>query len=321
MISLNIGNIISVSVKKMGIKKMSIKLLVFIAILLISLTGGIYGYIQYSNNYSKTINQLVRYSINIEVTPSTPLVGDLVKVYVKLVYLGLEEVYVNPFELRAKYTTNLTIVDLEGESIYLSRSLSYNKSDLNERTIMIKSGDSIGIGYAEIVFVKPGRYAIKAHVDGPGLITNEATVELEVIPKLIEIRYENTSRIDDWILTLRVKPENPTIHDNLTLEILLKYVGNEKFTINVSVPLVKMVKMINVKGADRWDIAIPSHTSDINIEPGYSQSFNFTIGPKAQFSHEFMPGIYKVVVYATGYTSKEYPINITVTLFIRLGED
>lgn len=301
----------------------SMRLWIFTIVLLTLLTGGVYGYIQYIN--SKSLYEASTLSTStqsleplVEVVPSTPSVGDSVMVYIKLVYLGSNRVYVNPFELRTKYIINLTIIDLERESIYLSRSLGYKEASLNERTIMVKPGDSIGIGYAEVVFLKPGRYAIKAYIDGPELTTNEATVELEVKPEAVRISYESTTRVDDWILALRVKPEKPTTHDNLTLEVSLMYAGSDKFKIRVSVPLIKMIKMIHIEGIDSWSIAIPSHISGIDVEPGYNQSFKFTVGPEAPFPHKFTQGVYKVEVYAIGYTPKGYPIDTTITLFIRI---
>lgn len=300
----------------------SVRLWIFAVMLLVFLVGGVYSYIWYSNSNHNSLYETntVIWGPLIEVIPSAPTVGDSVIVYVKLVYSGLNEVYVNPFELRTKYSVNLTIVDLEGKSIYLSRSLGYKGADVDRRTVVIKPGGSIGIGYTEIVFIKSGFYAIKAHVDGPELTINEVVVELEVKPKVVEIGYENASRVDDWILTLRVKPENPTVRDNLTLEISLRYVGNDSFKMEAPVPLIKMVKMIHAKGIDSWSVAIPSHVSYIDVKPGFNQSFKFTVGPKASFPHEFSHGIYKVETYAIGYTFEGRPIDITVTLFIEIGE-
>jgi hypothetical protein len=294
------------------------RLWILTIILLAIIIGGVCSYVLY--NKANTVTSDKTWSPMIEVTPNTPSVGDSVKIYVELVYSGSKGVNVNPFELRSKYSTNLTIIDLVRNSTYLSRSLgySYRNTDLNEKPIMIKPGDRIGIGYTEIIFTRPGRYEIKAHVKGPGLITNEATAEIEVKPKTIRISYENESRVNDWILSVRVEPKNPTVHDNLTLKISLRYVGNNEFKVEGSVPLIKMVKLVHVNGTDYWSMAIPSHISYIDVKPGYNQSFKFIVGEKAPFPHKFVPGIYKVEVYATGYTPEGRSLDITVTLFIEI---
>ncbi len=300
---------------------------IFIIMLLALLVGVVYAYTWYTNGGSghnsmyETNSVMISaqtWSPIIEVIPSTPSVGDSVMVYVKLTYSGSKEINVNPFELRSKYSINLTIVDLARGSIYLSRSLSHEEVDLNERTITVKPGDRVSIDYIKVIFVEPGRYAIRAHVDGPELAASEAVVKFEVKPGVVNVSHENMSRVGDWVLTLRVEPENPTVHSNLTLEVSLKYVGNESFRVMASVPLIKMVKLVHVNGVDSWSIAIPSHVSYIDIKPGYNQSFRFTIGPEATIQHSFTPGVYKAEAHAIGYTYEGRTIDITVTLFIRI---
>jgi len=272
--------------------------------------------------FSPPLGEGSTWSPVIEVTPSTPSVGDLVRIYVKLVYTGSREVLVNPFKLRSMYSVNLTIVNLKKKSVYLSRLLGYKGVGSDERTITIKPGDSLGIGYTEVVFVRPGSYLIKAHISGSGLAIskNEVTFELKVKPKTLRISYVNTSEVNDWMLTLKVKPEDPTVNDNLTLEVLLRYVGSSEFKVEAAVPLIKSIEITHIRGVDSWGIAIPSHISYIDVKPGYQQSFTFIVGPKAPFPHRFVAGVYKVEVRATGYTPKGYPVDITVTLFIRVRE-
>jgi hypothetical protein len=189
---------------------------------------------------------------------------------------------------------------------------------LDEKAVLVEPGDKIGIGYVELVFTKPGRYIIKASINGPNLTSNEAAMEIIVKPKPIKVNYENETSVYNWTLSIRIEPEHPTIHDNLTLEVSLKYTGNNTFKVEGALPLIKSVKLTHANGTDYWSIATPQHISIISIKPGYNQTLRFTLGEEPQFPHRFTPGIYKLEANATIYTPKGQPIDTSVALFIEI---
>jgi dolichol kinase len=50
--------------------------------------------------------------------------------------------------------------------------------------------------------------------------------------------YEAEKRVENWILNVRVTPENTTVDDNITIDATVEYTGSDNFSVRAIQPFV-----------------------------------------------------------------------------------
>lgn len=253
----------------------------------------------------------------VSIEPRNVSVGDVVTVYVDLVYHGNKSL-INPFKIRSYYTTILTVYDESSNITYTKSILHYNSSN-EAKSILFKPGYKVSLGYMELFFTKPGTYRITAIISGPNISKIEINKQLIVKPGSIIEKNSTKVELDSWIMIVNVSSRVIDTNDNLTVHVTLKYTGNKEFNVIAKVPLIKMIRILQAQGQDYWSIAVPYHSEQITIKPGYTKTFEFNIGPNATFNHKFKPGIYRIEVLGTGYMETGNSINLIGTLFIQIN--
>jgi len=111
-------------------------------------------------------------------------------------------------------------------------------------------------------------------------------------------KYVVTKKIDDWMVTCWVEPENIFSNQNFEVTAIAKYLGSKTYRAYVVSPIAPVITVRSASnGSVVCSYVVPSVTRLETIRPGTTYNFSALIGPASQVArHTFAPGKYIVEV-------------------------
>jgi len=124
--------------------------------------------------------------------------------------------------------------------------------------------------------------------------------------------YEAENRVGNWVLSIRVTPENITSDNGITLYSAIKYTGSDNFRVTATRPLAGYISITTTDGTIVWEEFPPqSIWSEFEIMPQHSEGLQW-VAPSLS------PSMYWVKAEGHGYNPDGSRVDITIELSIEV---